>query len=110
MQRSGSKPSGSQRWLPRAGQYSFPLTPTLSLGERSLRNEVSHVDPLNRSAAFTPLPRPNLLWCRLFKRRKRRAPDLRFMESPLSFLKACIGTMNLIEQASASVASRSMTV
>jgi hypothetical protein len=39
----------------------------------------SRLEPLNRSAAFTPLQGSNVLPHRLLKRRKRRAPMIRFM-------------------------------
>jgi len=39
-----------------------------------------------------------------------KSSTLRFMESPLSFFKACIGTMNLIDTRATSVVSCSVTV
>src|SRR6266516_3445652 len=52
------------------------LTRSASDGER-----ISHsrIETPNRSAAFTPLPCSEALRHRMLKRRKRRAPDVRFI-------------------------------
>ena len=47
----------------------------------SLDEMPSRLGTMNRSAAFTPLRDPKFLARRTLKRRKRRAPDGRFMES-----------------------------
>ena len=57
-------------------------------GLRILRNGISRLKPLNRSAAFTPLPGSNALPQRLLKRRKRRAPIIRFVGNEARPLRA----------------------
>ena len=46
----------------------------------------SRIEPLNRSAAFTPLQFAKVLWHRKLKRRERRAPAVGFIESSLFHL------------------------